>query len=345
MYRSAVLGCGPRSNDHAAAYRGLDEVQLVAACDMNRERLDAYGDTFGLEKRYEDLETMLRVESPDILHIVTPPTVREKPMELAAAYGVKGIIVEKPVALVPSQASKIADIAARSGMKVAVNTQRPYFASSQGLKPILDGGTIGDLVFVRCVTKGNILSMGPHMMDLLMFFLDGASPDTVWACARGWNDGRSYGHQAPRNVLARFTYPNGLVVYLEDAEDCIGTLGETEYWMHFELDFWGTKGRAWWLQNRDWGYQSEGMDKAFSAPSIWEEDHEPGQREFTRALALWLDDETKVHVSCLDNSLRQFHQIMGAMLSALTGETVALPAEVGDDAVGKLEKELRESVT
>ena len=266
--------------------------------------------------------------------------IREEPLELAASYGVQGILVEKPLALLPSQAKKIADIAARSGMKVAVNTQRPYFASSQGMKPVLDAAKIGDLVFVRCVTKGNILSMGPHMMDLLMFFLDGASPDTVWACARGWN-GEDYGHPAPQNVLARFTYPNGLVVYLEDAEDCMGTLGETEYWMHFELDFWGTKGRAWWLQNRNWGYQCEGMAQAFSAPSIWNDDEEPGQRAFTRAMALWLDDETKVHVSCLEHALKQFNQIMGVMLSALTGEIIPLPAEVDDDVVRKLEKELK----
>lgn len=340
MHRSAVLGCGPRSYYHAAAYRGLHEIQLVAACDMNRERLDKYGDTFGMKKRYEDLEMMLRIEKPDVLHIVTPPMIREQPMELAASYGVKGIIVEKPLALTPSQASKIGDITARSRMKVAVNTQRPYFTSSQGLKRILDERRIGNLVFVRCVTKGNILSMGPHMMDLLMFFLDGSSPDTVWACARDWN-GENYGHPAPANVLARFTYPNGLVVYLEDAEDCIGTQGETNYWMHLELDFWGTKGRAWWLQNRDWGYQCEGMDKAFSAPSVWNNDEEPGQREFTRAMALWLDDDTKVHVSCLENALKQYNQIMGVMLSALTGETISLPAEAGHDVVTKLEKELR----
>lgn len=340
MYRSAVLGCGPRSNSHAAAYHGLGEMELVAACDVNRERLDKYGDEFGIDKRYEDLETMLRTERPDILHIVTPPIIREQPMELAASCGVRGILVEKPIALTPGQAGRIGDIAARSGMKVAVNTQRPYFSTSQGLKQVLDDKRIGELAFVRCVTKGNILSMGPHMLDLLMFFLDGAGPESVWACARGWN-GEEYGHPAPQNVLARFTYPDGLVVYLEDAEDCIGTLGETEYWMHFELDFWGSKGRAWWLQNRDWGYQCEGMKKKFSAPSIWSVDEEPGQREFTRAMTDWLDDDSKVHVNCLENSLDQFNQIMGIMVSVLTGEKVALPVEADDEVVSRLERKLR----
>ena len=340
MYRSAVLGCGPRSYKHAAAYRGLDEMQLVVACDMDRDRLDKFGDEFGVDERYEDLETMLKAEQPDVLHIITPPMIREQPMELAASYGVRGILAEKPIALTPSQANKIDDIAARSGMKVAVNTQRPYFSTSQGLKQVLDDKKIGELAFVRCVTKGNILSMGPHMLDLLMFSLGGAKPDSVWACARGWN-GEDYGHPAPQNVLARFTYPDGLVVYLEDAEDCIGTPGETDYWQHFELDFWGSNGHAWWLQNRDWGYQCEDMEEKFSAPSLWSVDEEPGQREFTRAMAHWLDDDSKVHVNCLENSLDQFNQIMGIMVSALTGEKVALPANAEDEVVSQLKKKLR----
>jgi hypothetical protein len=83
------------------------------------------------------------------------------------------------------------------------------------------------------------------------------------------------------------------------------------------------------------------MDQPFSAPSLWNVDEPPGQQEFTRALARWLDDDAQVHVSCLDNALSQFNQIMGAMQSALTGETVDLPAQVDDDVVAKLEKELK----
>lgn len=340
MYRSAVLGCGPRSYEHAAAYSELPEIQLIAACDMNRERLDKYCDKFGVANRYEDLATMLKAERPDLLHIVTPPKVREKPMQMAAAAGVKGIILEKPLALLPSQAKEIERIANQAGMKVAVNTQRPYFSTSHGLKEILQQNKIGDFVFIRCVTKGNILSMGPHMMDLLMFFLNGLRPETVWACARDWN-GEDYGHPAPANVLARLAYANGLVVYLEDAVDCIGTKGETDYWMHFELDFWGTEGRAWWLQNRDWGYHCTGMAQPFTVPSIWATDEQPGQREFTRAMAHWLDDDRRVHASCLDNALAQFNQIMGMLQSAYTGRTVALPVEVDDGLVAAIEKKLK----
>jgi len=110
-YKSAVLGCGPRAGVHISAYEGLEEMVMDAACDRDRTRLDNYGEKFSIPHLYEDLEEMLSKERPDILHIVTPPNIREEPMDLATRYGVKGIIVEKPIALTPSQALKIREIA------------------------------------------------------------------------------------------------------------------------------------------------------------------------------------------------------------------------------------------
>ena len=83
-YRSAILGCGPRAAIHIRAYEGLDEIRLVAACDRDCERLQDYGKKFPIPHLYEDLEQMLADESPDILHIVTPPAIREDPIALAA---------------------------------------------------------------------------------------------------------------------------------------------------------------------------------------------------------------------------------------------------------------------
>ncbi len=57
--------------------------------DLDRQRRDDYGQKFGIERLYEDLETMLKTERPGVLHIVTPPGIREAPIELAGRYGVK----------------------------------------------------------------------------------------------------------------------------------------------------------------------------------------------------------------------------------------------------------------
>jgi len=340
VYKSAILGCGPRAAEHIKAYQGLKEIHLHAACDKIKTRLDDYGQKFQISALYENFAEMLDKERPDILHIVTPPTIREEPIELAAQYGVKGIIVEKPIALHPSQANRIEQIVDASRMKVAVNMQRPYFQTCQSLKRILEEKKIGDIQFIRCVTKGNILSMGPHLIDLLLFFLNNKPPTHMWACAYGMN-GYDYGHPAPANMLINLTFPGKISVYCEDAEDAVGTPGEPVFWQHLEFNFWGTKGCAWWTQNRDWGYQGEGMNEAYVEKSRWDESSVPGQREFTRALAHWLDDDKKIHLNCLDNALKGFDIIMGALQSAYTGKRIELPAKVPENIMEKLEERLK----
>lgn len=346
-YKSAILGCGPRAEAHILAYEGLKEVSLAAACDKDRSRLDNYGQKFSIPSLYENLEEMLDKEKPDILHIVTPPSIREDPMALAGKAGVKGIIVEKPIALDYPQAKRIQKTVDEYSLKVAVNMQRRYFHSCQALKKVLSAGTIGNIEFIRCVTKGNILSMGPHLVDLLLFCLDDVMPNQVWSCAYGMN-GHEYGHPAPANVLITLSFPPKIAVYIEVSEEAIGTVGEADgdwqgfgYWQHFELDFWGCRGRAWWKQNQDWGYRSYGMDQPCVEKTDWLASDVPGQREFTRAMAHWLDDDVKVHANCLANTLKGFDVIMGIFYSALVQKRICLPADIPDDVVQQLEERLR----
>ena len=346
-YKSAILGCGPRAEYHILAYEGLEEATLAAVCDRDRSRLDNYGQKFSIPSLYENLEEMLVKEKPDILHIVTPPSIREEPMALAGQAGVKGVIVEKPIALDYPQAKRIQEITDKYSLRVAVNMQRRYFHTCQSLKKVLSEETIGDIEFVRCVTKGNILSMGPHLVDLLLFFLNDVMPTQVWSCAYGMN-GHEYGHPAPANMLIALTFPEKLVAYIEDSDEAIGTIGEPNgdwesvgYWQHFELDFWGSGGRAWWKQNQDWGYQSHGMDQPCVEKTGWLVGDDPGQREFTRAMAHWLADDTKVHANCLVNTMRGFEVIMGIFYSALLQKRILLPADFPNDVVQQLEDTLQ----
>ena len=322
-----------------AAYEQVTEVRLTAACDVNRERLDGAGTRFHIERRYEQYEAMLSAERPDIVHIVTPPSIREEPIELAARYGVKGIIVEKPIALSPPQVERIKACVNRSGIRIAVNMQRRYFDSCQKLRQVLLDGAIGPIQFIRCVTKGNILSMGPHMVDLLLYFLGDVAPTHAWATAYGMN-GYDYGHPAPANVLMTFTFPGDVVACCEDGDEAVGTAGETDFWQHLEFDIWGSRGRAWWLQNRDWGYQSAGMPEAVVQTCNWQRDDLPGQSRFTRAMADWLDDDRHVHLNCLDNTLCGFDAIMGALKSVLVRRRLSLPTEIPDDILATLERDL-----
>jgi len=337
-YKSAVLGCGPRAAAHIEAYKDLDEITLTAACDLDDARRNDYAKRFSIPNMYSDLETMLATERPDVLHIVTPPTIREQPLALAIKHGVKGIIVEKPIALTLDQLAGIEKLAADSGIKIAVNMQRRYFPTCRDLKKVLDRKLIGNIRFIRCVAKGNILSMGPHMVDLLLYLLNDVEPATVWAVAEGMN-GYDYAHPAPARMLFRLVLPGGITVYGEDADDAVGIVGETDFWQHHEFDIWGSTGRAWWAQNINWGYQAAGMAEPVINDSKWLVGDLDGQREFTRAMAHWLDGRA-VHDNCLAHTVSGFQVIMAMMQSAYDGAIVKYPATVDRDIKEKLQKRL-----
>ena len=113
-YRCAFLGCGPRAHGHARAYQQITRGEIVALCDLNESRLNDFGDTFSVATRYTDLDEMLRKEKPDVVHLVTPPTLRVGLMTRLAEAGVPGVIVEKPICIGADDYKALRELEARS---------------------------------------------------------------------------------------------------------------------------------------------------------------------------------------------------------------------------------------
>jgi predicted dehydrogenase len=51
-------------------------VDLVAACDLDEARLKAAGEKFKIPRLYRDMGEMIAKEKPELVDIVTPPTIR-----------------------------------------------------------------------------------------------------------------------------------------------------------------------------------------------------------------------------------------------------------------------------
>jgi len=329
VYRSAFVGCGPRARWHALAYQGIANMVIASACDIDDQRRAVFADEFRIPRTYGDFREMLREERPDVMHLVTQPSVRTEPIQAAAEMGVQAIVVEKPVTLWPSEMAKLRDIERETGCKIVVNHQRRYFPQYPALREVLRSGQLGAVQFVRASAHGPILAMGPHLMDLVLYLLDDQTPTSVWATAEG-REGYDWSHAAPNDVLARYVFPGERHVWLECSPSSLGTPGVTEYWMHLHLDLWCSRGRAWIAQVGTWGYQASGMAEPYSAPSNWYDDHLAGQRAFTQAVADWLDDPERAHECRLEVAERGFRALTGALHSALVRHRIDLPADVTD---------------
>ena len=126
MIRIALVGCGEHSrSSHAAplarfAATHPDEVTLVAACDLSRERAVEFCRSFGFARAYEDLDGMLELEKPDACVAIMP-------MEKIAEVGINLLqrripcVIEKPLGTSLPQIEQLA--------RVARETQTPHMVS------------------------------------------------------------------------------------------------------------------------------------------------------------------------------------------------------------------------
>jgi predicted dehydrogenase len=328
MYRSAILGCGPRAGNHAEVYPDIDNMNLVACCDLDAGRLDDFAERYSISGRYADFEAMIAAEKPDVLHVVTQPNVRLEVIQGAAEAGVPAIIVEKPLSLWPMETAEIRDLAERTGCKIAVNTQRRYFPQYHALRQLLKSGELGEVEFVRASTWGGPLAMGPHMMDLALMVLDDPAPESVWATAEGL-EGYEWSHAAPSHLMATYWLPHNARLFYECSPRGLGNRRETRYWMHLDLDICCSNGMAWAQQCGTWGYQVRGQDICRSEPADWYTQSEQGQRDFTAAIAAWLDDENAPHECRLETALPVMWAVFGALKSARLGHQISLAPETG----------------
>ena len=65
-YRVGIVGTGGIARAHGNACQQIEEAELVAIYDVSEEQLAKYGEEFGIEARYTDLDEMLAKEALDI---------------------------------------------------------------------------------------------------------------------------------------------------------------------------------------------------------------------------------------------------------------------------------------
>ena len=70
VYRVGVVGCGGMGNHHAKWYQASERTELVAAADINAEKLGTFAETYGVAQ-YADYGEMFARERLDIVCIST----------------------------------------------------------------------------------------------------------------------------------------------------------------------------------------------------------------------------------------------------------------------------------
>ncbi len=148
-----IVGCRGIGMTHANAYKQDELADLVAVCDVVKERADAMAEKLGV-RVYYSLSEMLRGEELDIVDVTTGGFENgswhfEPAMEAIEAG--KHVLVEKPLSNDVGEARQMVARAAEKNVYLGCNLNHYFTPPAEKAKEYMDNGQIGELVY--CLHK------------------------------------------------------------------------------------------------------------------------------------------------------------------------------------------------
>ena len=181
MIRIVSAGCGEHSRtSHAAplaryAVAHPDEIELVAACDLDVDKAVEFCRSFGFVRPYKDLDQMLSVQQPDACISVMP-------MEKIVDVGIKLLerripcVIEKPLGTSLTEIEKLAQAARATQTPHMVSVNRRFMPYLNEVRSWIKG--IGPVRYVRATQARHarneedfIWSTAIHVLDALRYMV------------------------------------------------------------------------------------------------------------------------------------------------------------------------------
>ncbi len=221
----AFAGTGYISKIHAQAAKNVG-MELVAVINHKQDSMAEFGKRFGITRRYETVDAMLKDASVDAL-VVSTPNYLHAPQTIAALKAGVHVLVEKPMAMNTRQAERMLEASFRSGAKLMVahcwrfdqdvnwlKKQAPKLGKiirTKGYGVHVHWGPTGWFVQKELAGGGALADMGIHALDTARFLLGDPQPVSVYA----WI-GTYYGeYDVDDTGVMIVEWDNGAISYIE----------------------------------------------------------------------------------------------------------------------------------
>ncbi len=148
-----IVGAGMISALHADALKKSEKAELVAVCDVERERAAKLAADFAPEANvYTELAEMLADPRVEVINIVTPNHLHTDAVLAAAAAG-KHVLSEKPPAMSLADTDRMIDACSAAGRKFGIFVQCRVREPIQQMKRALEEGRFGRILRADAVMK------------------------------------------------------------------------------------------------------------------------------------------------------------------------------------------------
>ncbi|GAB2698758.1 Gfo/Idh/MocA family protein [Paenibacillus thermoaerophilus] len=163
--RVAVIGNGSISEVHFKGYAANPDTEIVAVCDLNRERAEAKAKTYQARFVYTDYRELLANPEVDAVSICTWNNTHAE-ISIAALQAGKHVLCEKPMCQTLEQALEVERAVAASGRVFQVGYVRRHGTNTQVLKKFIDAGDLGEIYYAKASILRRVGNPGGWFSDL-----------------------------------------------------------------------------------------------------------------------------------------------------------------------------------
>lgn len=206
MIRLGIIGLGNITQGaHFSYMRNCTGIELVAICDIDKEKLQKVGNEKGIKEshRFTDYEDLINCEDVDAVLVATPHYLH-KEMAIATCKAKKHLLLEKPVAMDAKEGEEIYKAFKKSGVKCMVCLTYHYYPCFRYAKSLMEEGIIGEIqdIYAQHLKEsalwegrrlewrfrkelsghGVLIDLGVHLIDLGQFLAGGI--ESVCAMAK-----------------------------------------------------------------------------------------------------------------------------------------------------------------
>ncbi len=157
----AVIGTGQWGKNHARVYKELQSTELIAVCDVNKERAKDMAKQYGV-KAYNDSTEMLKDKQIQAVNICTWSTILYQEAIKALNAG-RHVLVEKPMSTTPDQARQLVKTAEENNLHLTVGFLTRFIPGLQLIRRHVEDQKIGELV---CITAKRVSQWPERIGDV-----------------------------------------------------------------------------------------------------------------------------------------------------------------------------------
>lgn len=225
MLKIAIVGLGGIGNNHARCYLANPHTELVAVCDILKDRADKAAETHKAKAFYSVQEMLASGMHIDAVSVCTAgkenggdhytPT-----MELLNA-GLP-VLGEKPISNELDKAREMVALAKQKNLRYGINLNHRFTPAALRAREWIDAGRLGELHMIRMmmwISNPNETSphfhmraLHPHSIDVMRYFC--GEVQQVQAFFR-----KGHGRAIWSNVLVNMQFENGVIGNLMGSYD------------------------------------------------------------------------------------------------------------------------------